>query len=75
MTDVPRRPARAGTPRTIVALVRALEDRGRGPLLSALVAAQARLVDERAAAPTWEGETLSLLADGLLERLAACGIR
>lgn len=75
MTDASRRPAHAGTPRTIAALVRALEDRGRGPLLAALLAARTRLAGERAAAPTWEGETLALLADGLLERLAACGIR
>ena len=75
MTNTARRPAPAGMPRTIAALVRALEDRGRGPLLTALLAARTRLADDRAAAPTWEGETLALLADGLLERLAACGIR
>jgi len=75
VTAVSRPPAPAGTPRTIAALVRALEDRGRGPLLAALLEARARLGDGRAAAPSWEGETLALLADGFLERLAACGIR
>ncbi len=75
MSDTSRLPTRRATTRSIAALVRALEDRGRGPLLAALLAARTRLAGDRPAAPTWEGETLALLADGLLERLAACGVR
>lgn len=75
MTEPSRRAVRAATPRTVAALVRALEDPGRGPLLAALLAARARPAE---AAPGPDGraaETLALLADALLERLAACGIR
>lgn len=75
MSGSSRRAAGAGHPRTVAALVRALEDRGRGPLLAALLEAQARSVAARPDATGSAAETLAVLVDGLLERLAACGIR
>lgn len=75
MTEPTRRPPPAAPPRTLTALIRALEDPGRGPLLSALLAARDRLGAAGNPPTTWEGETLVVLADGLLERLAACGVR
>lgn len=58
---------------TATALVRALNDPGRGALLDALVEVRARC---GCAAPAgWEAETLAALAAGILERLAAAGIR
>jgi len=63
----PRRRRSAST------IVRALNDPGRGALLDALVEVRARLAD--AAADGWEAETLTALAEGLMERLATLGIR
>ncbi len=60
-------------PRSLVAFVRALDDPGRGALLDALLEASARLAASTPAG--WEAETLAALADGLLERLAALGVR
>jgi hypothetical protein len=73
-----RRGARTGRSsgkprRTAAALVRALDDPGRGALLDALLEVRTRTAD--AATTGWAAETLAALAEGLLERLAAEGIR
>ena len=68
------RARRRSTTSSVPALVRALNDPGRGALLDALVEVCARVAG-RAASPGWEAETLAALTDGLLERLARSGIR
>jgi hypothetical protein len=69
----PRKPQDPRRPNTAAALVRALNDPGRGALLDALVEVRLRLA--RDAPEGWAGGTLAALADGLLERLADAGIR
>jgi hypothetical protein len=74
-THASRRDGQEGPrrPNTAAALVRALNDPGRGALLDALVEVRARVA--RATPEGWAGGTLAALAEGLLERLAAAGIR
>lgn len=79
MSDARRHPGRPagkhGTtaPRTLAALVRALNDPGRGSLLDALVEITARIAD--ATPRDWHAETLAALVEGWLERLTALGVR
>jgi len=75
VTESSRRAARVARPRSVTALVRALEDPGRGPLLAALLAARARPAEAGPGPDGRAAETLALLADGFLERLASCGVR
>jgi hypothetical protein len=63
------------TTRTAAALVRALNDPGRGPLLDALLEVRARTASGKAPRPGWAAETLATLADALLARLADAGVR
>jgi hypothetical protein len=58
----------------VTALVRALNDPGRGALLDALLEVRRRTAGA-ARSSGWEAETLTALAEGLLCRLAEAGIR
>ncbi|MBI5501774.1 MAG: hypothetical protein HY907_16140 [Deltaproteobacteria bacterium] len=58
----------------MLSLLRVLNDPARGSFLDALVEVRKRLADPRPSL-SWESQTLAALAEGILERLAAAGIR
>lgn len=57
---------------SVPSLLRTLNDPARGALLDALIEVRSHLSPP---SPSWESQTLGALAEGLLERLAAAGIR
>jgi hypothetical protein len=74
------RARRAAARSSVTALVRALNEPGRGALLDALVEVRARAsregrAEDAGAPAAWAAETLAALAEGLLERQAQAGIR